>query len=108
MVFTAAQTTSFFKDNDQMAIPHVAVVQLATEDINNVNNLGKFNKDNINQVATNLRQPPRGVATFTFGAKSQKKLLAASNLVRFYQTIRRDLTAANMRWITVIQNFEDQ
>ena len=108
MVFTGAQTTSFFEDADQMAIPHATVVQLATEGINNVDDLGEFDKDNLNQVATNLRRPPGGAAAFTFGAKSQKRLMAASNLVRFYQTIGRDLTAANMRWITVIRNFEEQ
>ena len=97
MVFTAAQTSAFFEDPDQMAIPHATVIQLSTEGIDNVDDLGDFDKDNLNQVATNLRRPPGGAAAFTFGAKSQKKLWAASNLVRFYDNIGRDLTAANMR-----------
>jgi len=108
MVFTAAQTTSFFQDADQMAIPNATVVQLQTEGITNVDDLGEFDEDNLSQVATNLRRPPGGVAAFTFGAKSQKRLLAAANLVRFYVTIGRDLTAVNMRWLTTVKNFEEQ
>ena len=108
MVFTAAQTTAFFEDANQMAIPHATVVQLSTEGIDNVEDLGDFDKDNLNQVATNLRRPPGGAAAFTFGAKSQKRLLAASNLVSFYENIGRDLTAANMRWIPTMKNFEEQ
>ena len=108
MVFTAAQTSAFFEDPDQMAIPHATVIQLSTEGIDNVDDLGDFDKDNLNQVATILRRPPGGVVTFTFGAKSQKTLLAASNLVRLYDNIGRDLTAAYMRWNPIMKNFEEQ
>ena len=58
----AAQTTSSFKDPDQMAIQHATVVQLGTEGINGVKELGEFDKDNLNQVTTNLRRPP--IVTF--------------------------------------------
>ena len=69
MVFTAAQTTAFFEDAGQMA-PHATVTQLLTEGIDSVDDLADFDKDNLSQVATNLRRPPGGVAAFTFGAKS--------------------------------------
>ena len=108
MVITAAQTTSFFEDEDQMAIPHATVIQLQEEGITTVEDLGDFDKDNLDQVATNLRRPPGGVAAFTFGAKSQKRLLAASNLVKFYVAIGWDLMAANMQWNTTMCNFENQ
>ena len=91
-----------------MAIPHDTVTQLATEGITNVDNLAEFDKENLQQVASNLRRPPGGAAAFTFGAKSAKRLLAASNLVRFFNTIGRDLTAANMHWAPIICNFEEQ
>ena len=98
MVFTVAQTTTFFKDNDQMALPHATVVQLGTEGISTVDDLLDFDKENLQQVAQNLRRPPgAGAVPFTFGAKSAKRLLAASNLIRFYDAIGRDPTAANMR-----------
>ena len=45
---------------------------------------------------------------FTYGAKSQKRLTVASDLVRFYQTVGRDLTAANIQWNPVMSNFEIQ
>ena len=92
-----------------MAIPHATVVQLGTEGITTVDDLIDFDKENLQQVAQNLRRPPGAAAVpFTFGAKSSKRLLAASNLVRFYDAIGRDPTAANMRWITTVRNFEEQ
>ena len=39
------------------------------ERIAKVDDLGDFDKDNLSQVATNLRRPPGGVPAFTFGAK---------------------------------------
>ena len=45
---------------------------------------------------------------FTYGAKSQKRLTVACDLVRFYQTVGRDLTAANIQWNQVMSNFETQ
>ena len=108
MFFSAAQTTAFFEDLDHLAIPYATVIHLSTEGIDNVDNLGDFDKNNLNQVATNLRRPPESAAAFTFGAKSQKTLLAASNLVRLYDNIGRDLTAAYMRWNPIMKNFEEQ
>ena len=45
---------------------------------------------------------------FVFGAKSQKRLGIAYELVRYYNTVGRDLTAANMQWNNRIKNFEIQ
>ena len=45
---------------------------------------------------------------FVFGAKSQKRLLVACNLVRYYNTVGRNITAANMQWDMVMKNFEIQ
>ena len=45
---------------------------------------------------------------FTYGAKSQKWLTVACDLVRFYQTVGRDLTATNIQWNQVMSNFEIQ
>ena len=107
MVFTTAQTTVFFENADQMAIPHDSVVQLVVEGISEVDDLRDFDKDNLDQVANNLRRPPGGAAAFPFGAKSQKRLLAAANMVRFYDTIGRDTSARNMMWSPIIRNFEE-
>ena len=123
MVLTQAQTQAFFENAAQMGIPHNTVVQLQTEGISAVDDLEDFDKDSLQQVADNLRRPggripdpAAGAAagatiptpTFVFGAKSQKRLLVACELVRYYSTAGRALTAANIAWSTVIKNFEDQ
>jgi hypothetical protein len=127
MVLTAAQTTAFFENDDQMAIPHGTVVQLAQEGIDTVDDLLDFDKDSLKQVADNLRRPggripdplagqPNGppvgatlpTPPFVFGAKSQKRLLVACDLVRFYVTVGRPLTAGNLQWNPVMRNFGEQ
>ena len=45
---------------------------------------------------------------FIFGAKSQARLSVACDLVRYYETTGRDLTAVNMRWTQVGKNFDIQ
>ena len=57
MVLTAAQTTTFFKHEDQMGIPHITVVQLQAKGITSVSDLVDFNKDSLQQLADNLRRP---------------------------------------------------
>ena len=123
MVLTAAQTTAFFEQDAQMGIPHDTVVQLALEGITSVADLADFDKASLQQLADNLRRPggrvpdPNPAAAagatiptppFVFGAKSQKRLQVACDLVRFYQTVGRDMTAANMQWTHTMKNFEIQ
>ena len=45
---------------------------------------------------------------FMYGAKSQKRLTVACDLIRFYQTVGRDITAANIQWNQVMSNLEIQ
>lgn len=123
MVLTAAQTLAFFEDDAQMGIPHDTVAQLRNEGITTVGDLADFDKDTLQQLADNLRRPGGRVAdpnpgaaagatiptpSFVFGAKSQKRLLVATNLVRYFDTVGRDLTAANLQWTHVMKNFEIQ
>ena len=123
MVLAAVQTTAFFENADQMGIPHAMVVQLGIEGIVTVGDLVNFHKDALQQLAVNLRKPggritdpnPAAVAGATiptpalvFGAKSQKCLGVACDLVRYYDTVGRDLTTQNMRWNQVGKNFEIQ
>jgi hypothetical protein len=122
MVFTAGQTTLFFEAADQMGIPHATVVQLVEEGIDAVIDLAEFDRAALTQVADNLRRPggripnpdqnaPAGATIaqppFTFGAKAQKRLLAACDMVRYYVMIDRALTAPNMQWTPVILNFTE-
>jgi hypothetical protein len=123
MVFTQAQTTAFFEAADQMGIPHDTREQLEFEGIESVSDLSDFDKDTLTQVADNLRRPggripnpdpnaPAGATIaqppFVFGAKAQKRLLAACDMVRYYEMIDRELSAPNMRWEPVIKNFTQQ
>ena len=123
MVLTSTQTTAFFEQPDQMGIPHVTVVQLQAEGITLVSDLTDFNKDSLQQLADNLRCPggcvpdPNPAAQagstiptppFVFGAKSQRRIAVACDLVKYYRTVGRDLTAANLQWNTVMKNFDVQ
>jgi hypothetical protein len=107
VVLTTAQKTQFFEGADQMTIPNGTVLELANEGINMVDGLSEFDKDTNGQITYNLRRPPAG-APFVFGAKSQKRPIAACELVRYYETVGRGLTAANLQWLTVMKNFEVQ
>ena len=123
MVLTAARTTAFFEHADQMGIPHVTVVQLQAEGITSVSDLADFNKDSLQQPADNIRhpggcvpdpnptdQPGSTIPTppFVFGVKSQRRIATACDLVKYYKTVGRDLTAANLQWNTMMKNFDIQ
>ena len=122
MVLTTTQTTAFFESPDQMQISHATMVQMQQERIQSVADLADFKKQSLQQLADNLRKPggrvpdpnPNALGAtipmpaFTYGAKSQKRLTVACDLVRFYQTVGRDLTAANIQWNQVMSNFEIQ
>ena len=123
MVLTTAQTTSFFENVDQMGVQHATVVQFALEGIQMVDDLADFDNEALQQLADNLHRPggrvpnpdPGAAAgstirtpAFVFVAKSQKRLGIVCELVWYYNTMGRNLTAANMRWNNVIKNFEIQ
>ena len=123
MVLTAAQTTTFFAHVDQMGIPHATVLQLQSEGITLVSDLADFNTTSLKQLVDNLRcpggcvldpnpaaQPGSTIPTppFVFGAKSQRCIAVACNLVKYYRTVSCDLTAANLQWNTVMKNFDIQ
>ena len=106
-----------------MGIPNATMVQLQQEGISTVNDLEDFDKETIEQIAANLRRPAgripdlapgaapgATIATppFVLGAKSQKRLIVATDLVKFYTTVGRPLTVVNMAWNTCMKNFEAQ
>lgn len=119
MVFTNAQTTTFFTAADQMAIPVATVNQLANEGITTVADLEEFDESEFDQIIRNLRNPPRipdpanpGVliaqGPFELSAKSLKRLKIAAHAVRYYDSVGRDLTPANMHYTNTLKNFELQ
>ena len=123
MVITAAQTMAFFENPNQMGILHVMVIQLQVEGITTIQDLADFYKDTLQQLTENLRKPagripdpnPAAAAgamiptpSFALGAKSQHRISVACEIVCYNNTVRHDITAANMQWTQVIKNFEDQ
>ena len=85
--------------------------------------IGDFDKDDIEQLAANLRRPAgripdpnQGAAqgatiptpAFVFGAKSQQRLVLAAKLIRYYEAVGRTVTTSNIMWGTVIKNFAVQ
>ena len=96
MVLMPAQMTTFFEDDEQMGIPHTTVIQLQTEGITTVGDLADFEKASLQQLADSLHCPGGRIPdpsisaaagatipmpTFTFGAKSKKRLLVACDLI---------------------------
>ena len=118
MVLTLNQTTAFFTKPAQMAIPQPTLAQMQNEGITTVDDLADFDKDTLKQLAENLGKPGGQVPNaagqmvptpvFVFGVKSQKRLGVACNIVKFYNTVGRPLTAANMMWSNVLKNFDIQ
>ena len=92
-----AQTTAFFKGNDQMGIPHATVMQFQLEGISGVDDLADFDKDSLKQLVDNLHHPggcipdpnPAAVAgatipmpAFVFRAKLQARLSVACQVLQ--------------------------
>ena len=57
MVLTQLQTTAFFENPDQLGIPHETMVQIQREGIQAVADLADFEKQELQQLADNLRKP---------------------------------------------------
>ena len=106
-----------------MGVPRSTVIQLQEEGINRVSDPGDFDKDNFNQIAADLRHPtgkipdPNPTAAsgltiptppFLFGAKSQKRLIVAAKIIKYYESVGRPLTAANIQWTNVVKNLDEQ
>jgi hypothetical protein len=120
MVFTNAQVTAFFENDDQMGIPHDTREQFVLQGIAHPSDLAEFSAEAIDRIAhklgvsTYVADPAPGalpgalvrMAPFILGEKSVLRLKAASDLVRYYVTCDRALTPANMRWTPIIKLFQ--
>jgi hypothetical protein len=67
MVLTAAQTTAFFEGATQMGILNAMVVQLVNQGISEVDDLSEFDRNSLQQVADNLRQPGGRIPEGSYG-----------------------------------------
>ena len=105
MMMTTAQTEDSIEGATQMVIPNATLVQLHHEGISSVDDLVDFDKDSLGKTAKNLRRPGGGFKPFVFGYQSYKLLLVACDLVHYNDTVSRPLTAGNMNWNPIMQNF---
>lgn len=114
MVFTIQQITAFFEDADQMALSHRTRIQLQEEGINAVTDLSDFDDATLKQVSENLKRPGGTIDAqgaivrtqpFVLGAKSLLRLKAATKLVKYYETVGRDINSLNMKWDPVMKTF---
>ena len=71
-----------------MAIPAATMAAINNEGIVNVEDLEGFEKDDIDTMSKNFRSPPAGQPVVVFGVKSQKRLLVAAHMVRYYQATK--------------------
>ena len=53
MVLTAAQTTAFLENPDQLGIPHETMVQIQRQGIQTVADLADYEKQGLQQLARN-------------------------------------------------------
>ena len=102
MVLNAAQTTAFVESPDQMGIPWC---KCNKKEFNRLLILQIFEKQSVQLLADNLRKPGGRVPdpdpntaleatipmpAFTYGAKSQKRLTVACDLVRLTENAQMD------------------
>lgn len=101
MVFTAAQRTAFWQQPNQMGVPPATVALLAAEGISQPSDLEEFGDEAIKAIAKTIR-----AGGGVFAQKSVQRIQKAAKLVKYYATVGRDPTPANMRF-TVIKGFTE-
>ena len=106
----------FFTDVARLHLSARTKTQMGVEGISSVVDLHAFLKDDIEAIARNFDRPGRVVngggnlvnqAAYVFPIKSQKRLLIAVELARFYEQTNRVVTPAMMMWL-VMKNFKIQ
>jgi hypothetical protein len=117
-MFTAAALTAFFESVDQMGIVNRTRLEMQRDGITHPEHLAEFTEEGFKALFSNLARPGGRVPNpdpgadagamihtprFVLGVKSQLRLKAAANLVRYYQTCSRDITAPMMQWDPMIK-----
>lgn len=97
----------FFTGGDQMGITVVAFNKLKDQGIKSPIDLIDFDKDGIDKLIENIQKISKKQEGF-IGAKSQKRLTEAAELVWFYNEIGREIEAGSMDYESVIWDFMKQ
>ena len=104
MPITNAQIVSFFENEVDLGIPTATRILLENEGIASIDNLAEFYKDDVEGITSTFR---RMNPVVPFSAKCRKRLIEACELIRFYQTINRDISPGCIHWVA-IKNFTQQ
>ena len=119
MVLTATQTTAFFEGAAQMGLSNRTRLYLQTEGITGPEDLSDFvGKDDWTPILDNCRRPPQlpganpgdplvNQQAFHLPTKSLMCLKVAAQVVLFYETTNRPLTAQNLTWVH-LSNFKTE
>ena len=120
MVLTSANFTSFFENSTQMEIIHKNIIQLKSEGIDGPYDLVDLYVESISNISNRFRRPGGRLrdlipgdfmganiptTPFSFGAKSQSRIIVAFHLARLYDAVGRDVESTNILWGVVIKNF---
>ena len=119
MVLTVGQITSFFEDNDQCGLTNrTKILSLNAEGISTIDDLAEWEDEDWDQWASNCKRPDKtqdpnnpaqliSTVPYSLSVKSLKRLKLASKLVRYYESVSIEITAASMIW-KVLKNFSIQ
>ena len=117
---TALQLTTIFEDAEYLALTNRTRLKLVEEGIERPEDLAQFDSKAMEQIRKSLLHPAgrvvdpededRTIPTppFVIGAKSLQRMMAMADLVRFYQTIGRELTIGNLRCSTIAEHFSKE
>ena len=104
MVLTHNNNETFFTNATYIGMSAGARTALIAEGIQSAPDLEEFTEATIKALAKDLRSrtPPIQIS-----ARAEQRLIQASELVRFYETVGRIITLSNLNYLT-IKNFTQQ
>ena len=88
-----------------MSIPHSTVSQLTDEGIDTVSDLVEFDMSSIQYIADNYRRPG-GRVLDPIPRDRIGATMHTPPFRSFYKTLGRPLTAANLKWSTIMRKYE--
>lgn len=95
VVWTQAQTTTWFTSDAQVGLSNEAYLKLQEEGITSVEDLTEFDDEGLKLIAKNARQ---GADPVILKATSVGRLIVFADLARYYDKVGRQPTPANMSW----------
>ena len=108
LLMSSDEVFEFFTRSSQMALSEATLEKLQEQGIESPIDLLDFDKDGIDKLADNIRKAAKRKDADIIGAKSQKRLTEAAELVRFYNEIGREIETGTMDYETVVRDFTKQ